>query len=687
MSGAHAVEGRLHQPEHRSTERSTTRPQRRSATPIGPNGLYVSDDPETGEVPQPAAWLDFSRLPVHREPSELLQAKLTVNAPGDAFEQEADQVADRVLGVTDQLSPVQQSFDRPSAVARATHSTAESHTVPADVDGIVRSPGNPLDPATRAYMEPRFGRDFSEVRVHADAEATRSANGVQARAYTVGNHIVFGAGTFAPATHEGRRLLAHELTHVVQQTGARATAAGQSLQGHHAAGSVEAPTERGFVIEGSRGGYGAEAEASHHSVIDDVGGHGLVGPRGLVGNQATARLAGAPRLMVQRSPVNESPLAEIQGLPMFKLLPTLEALPVGIRSDEQAGRVVGGPRLVTAVRVVAAKGSAWEGFKASHEGELAALPPDQVNDISAYLRAHDVGALRSTIPAIAASDIRANWGSRKQDFLAAANDPSNSLNAAQLYQIWLHYWLDEQAAALAEFQPLENAAKADMVAYTEKLPKFHAGRRGIFPPDYEAAADRLAAANYYGSYLVGIRDWLETYVDAMHNHVTLGQVNLKAVELIKNRGLHLAVLGFVLLLASLPIPRRIAPKSTEGRLPGEGAPPAENMGVNKVWGGGGPGEDVMPLYRYSKNPGDVTAGGWWTTRPAATQAEAARLTGVPENETLYCQKILVNASPSKYGPHFKLGPPRSIGDSLVEEFRNTTTIPKENIEVTPVKAK
>lgn len=79
------------------------------------------------------------------------------------------------------------------------------------------SPGQPLDAGTRAFMEPRFGQDFSQVRVHTDAKAAESTQAVNAVAYTVGRNVVFGAGQYAPGTSEGRRLMAHELTHVVQQ--------------------------------------------------------------------------------------------------------------------------------------------------------------------------------------------------------------------------------------------------------------------------------------------------------------------------------------------------------------------------------------------------------------------------------------------------------------------------------------
>ena len=90
-------------------------------------------------------------------------------------------------------------------------------TAPPSVHEVLNSPGQSLDAATRTFFESRFGHDFSQVRVHTDGRAEQSARDVHAHAYTVGRDIVFGAGKFSPATHEGRRLLAHELTHVVQQ--------------------------------------------------------------------------------------------------------------------------------------------------------------------------------------------------------------------------------------------------------------------------------------------------------------------------------------------------------------------------------------------------------------------------------------------------------------------------------------
>lgn len=92
-----------------------------------------------------------------------------------------------------------------------------SSGVPPIVNDVLRSPGQPLDPATQAFMEPRFGRDFSQVRVHTDGQAAESARSVNALAYTAGPHVVFGPGQYQPQTSEGQHVLAHELVHTQQQ--------------------------------------------------------------------------------------------------------------------------------------------------------------------------------------------------------------------------------------------------------------------------------------------------------------------------------------------------------------------------------------------------------------------------------------------------------------------------------------
>lgn len=126
-----------------------------------------------------------------------------LSQPGDALEREADTMAEQVMR---KAAPEQ----------RASGSVGSASEPPS---GLVPAGGRELDAATRAFMEPRFGFDFSRVRIHDGPAAAQSAHGVNARAYTVGQHLVFGAEEYAPATHEGRRLIAHELAHVVQEAG------------------------------------------------------------------------------------------------------------------------------------------------------------------------------------------------------------------------------------------------------------------------------------------------------------------------------------------------------------------------------------------------------------------------------------------------------------------------------------
>lgn len=110
-----------------------------------------------------------------------------------------------------------ESNPSPELMRKADNSGTASMAVPPVVNEVVRSPGQPLDPAVRRFMEPRFGHDFSQVRIHNDTQAAQSAKSVNALAYTLGGHVVFGTGQYSPHTNNGRELLAHELSHVIQQ--------------------------------------------------------------------------------------------------------------------------------------------------------------------------------------------------------------------------------------------------------------------------------------------------------------------------------------------------------------------------------------------------------------------------------------------------------------------------------------
>ena len=151
----------------------------------------------------------------HTCPTQV-QTKLAISRPGDEYEQEADMVAEYIPAMPED----HRSSGRPapSPWRRQDTGVNPAPTIPALVQEVLRSPGQPLASEARAFFSPRLGQDFGSVRVHTDPQAVESARRLNACAYTVGRDVVFGPGQYRPATANGRQLLAHELTHVVQQT-------------------------------------------------------------------------------------------------------------------------------------------------------------------------------------------------------------------------------------------------------------------------------------------------------------------------------------------------------------------------------------------------------------------------------------------------------------------------------------
>jgi outer membrane protein OmpA-like peptidoglycan-associated protein len=169
--------------------------------------------------------------------SGVLQPRLTIGQADDPYEREADRVADQVMRMPAPNSDGNGLSITPVTAHQAQRKCAEcedeeeegklqrkesggaevSATAPPTVHQTLSSPGQRLDAATRAYFEPRFGRDFSGVRIHTGDDAVSATHDARARAFTVANQIAFAAGQYEPSSEAGRRLLAHELTHVAQQ--------------------------------------------------------------------------------------------------------------------------------------------------------------------------------------------------------------------------------------------------------------------------------------------------------------------------------------------------------------------------------------------------------------------------------------------------------------------------------------
>src|SRR6267142_859486 len=201
------------------------------ASSVAAFGLDTLASPVASAGPQS----DFARIPLSA-PRPKMRSRAAVKPAGDVFEREADEVAERVTGTEPKPgSAVPQSIrpkhseseggEQAKTIRRSQAASPKAESAP-HPDAAVRAAkqgGTPLSSDLRSYFEPRFREDFSGVRVHTNSQAADGARAVQARAYTMGRDIVFGPGEFAPASTSGKRLLAHELTHVVQQKAGAST--------------------------------------------------------------------------------------------------------------------------------------------------------------------------------------------------------------------------------------------------------------------------------------------------------------------------------------------------------------------------------------------------------------------------------------------------------------------------------
>jgi len=150
---------------------------------------------------------------------------LKVGSVDDPVEQEADRVADRIISTPENTTnSARPSLMNGSQAPRVSSRDEVPSIAPPSVHEVLRSPGQPLEGEMRTFMESRLGHDLSDVRVHSDHKAGDSARAVRSLAYTVGNHLVFGANQYSPTALPSRRLIAHELAHFVQQRLAGGTA-------------------------------------------------------------------------------------------------------------------------------------------------------------------------------------------------------------------------------------------------------------------------------------------------------------------------------------------------------------------------------------------------------------------------------------------------------------------------------
>jgi uncharacterized protein DUF4157 len=241
--------------------------------------------PEPASQSQPSLPMTAAPLP------GAIQLKLTVGATNDPLEAEADHVADQVMRMPDSTLSVPRgdrsgvirrkcacensgqpctscSAEKKDELMRSASEGATRAQAPPVVHDVLRSPGQPLDAGARGFFEPRFQRDFANVRIHDDSRAARSAREVGALAYTVGQHVVVDPAHYQAETTEGRRLLAHELTHVIQQNG------GSCLSLQRACRSA---AQCSITNPGSSQNFGSTVEAESEAIAKASGGVSIGG--------------------------------------------------------------------------------------------------------------------------------------------------------------------------------------------------------------------------------------------------------------------------------------------------------------------------------------------------------------------------------------------------------------------------
>jgi hypothetical protein len=267
-------------------------------------------------------------------PARASQRELVIGEREDACEQEADRAAEQVMAMHERPSlrpdsgkaarPEYPTHQQPSGERRRAQTKRSSSErsapfpAPPSVHEALRSPSQPLEQTIRAFMEPRFGHDFSGVRVHADAKAAESARAVNAQAYTVGSRVVFGATQYNPHTLAGRRLLAHELAHVIQQGAGTPLPVGTPM---HRGGALEdAAAAR---LEDSGGVTSAHGTARRPSMATTRGasvqrkytrdGSGWLFEF-TVGDEISPELAAAAVARTRSGPLGDGDLAELRAI-------------------------------------------------------------------------------------------------------------------------------------------------------------------------------------------------------------------------------------------------------------------------------------------------------------------------------------------------------------------------------------
>ena len=396
--------------------------------------------------------------------------------------------------------------------------------------------GHGLDARVQAGMETAFGRGFGHVQVHTDATAATLADDLDARAFAVGPHIAFGAGEYHPGTPIGDALIAHELAHVAQQHGAHSDA-GVLQKGGEDTTALEEDADAAAMnaVVGLWGGT--------KQFITTAGAN--AGPALRSGLKLQRCSKTQPELKTRDQRLiefaNESDwksfFGEFNAMSESEERAFLRANPwavetirihlyaAGSNADQDRIRLLLGG--LTGSAGAAYDAAVAAGKWAEAATQLRSLSDAEINDRLKKLSKDQLTALRQA----AGTDVRDRLVSVINVF--TASDPANTMNAKEMYQTWMQFWVRKFNEAVEYRLFLDKKLHdANVQVYADKKYLFNLGKRDALGPEYEQATNRESTLQNLLQ-IKEIHDWLETYVDGMGRRVTFEEVNTKALEIAK----------------------------------------------------------------------------------------------------------------------------------------------------------
>jgi hypothetical protein len=394
--------------------------------------------------------------------------------------------------------------------------TAQQESAQPVVQEVLRSPGQPLGVSIRSSMEPLFVADFSKVRVHTDLRAAESAQAVNALAYTVGHHIVFGADKYAPSSQNGRGLLAHELAHTIQQRNASGAPPSADPHGIFESSADAAGREvaTGQVVSGElpASGPGLSRAPAPPTRTAFSGDKRMRTWRRYAEEEArrdAARIRKSGKLSAEDREEVNAKLGFFEGkakeIYIREIRPTLLAAEEAERREREAIRAY----YTSTRQAVLDRQAAEEARRREREGMLAYYT--STRQAALDLVAAEREKRREEIYNLPPGQIQSQWEARRDEFISVAQLPDHRLTRQQLFWIWLSYWAERDAAVRRSFAQLRHVKPEYRLAAEEAAEKEEAMVRLMLRTSYSVNV-----------FLIGAEG---------RRHLTLEQLNQEALKL------------------------------------------------------------------------------------------------------------------------------------------------------------